>query len=126
MENPFLGSDFQIRWTTLTPGHVVPAIEAALARAQDEIDAIATRDVQTLTFENTFLALEQATEELNTAWCKVTHLQSVADSPSLREAARISSASFSAIGRPLPDRAASTIQRSASCKRLFGRTSRGT
>ncbi len=85
-ENPFLVSDFQIRWTALTSGHVVPAIEAALARAQEAIDAIAVRDMRELTFENTFLALEAATEELNSAWSKVTHLQSVADTPSLREA----------------------------------------
>ncbi|HEX3730188.1 MAG TPA: M3 family metallopeptidase, partial [Opitutaceae bacterium] len=35
---------------------------------------------------NTFLALESATEELNVAWGRVTHLQSVADSPALRAA----------------------------------------
>ena len=85
-DNPFLDSTFHIRWSQLTPERIVPGIEAALARAQAAIDAIADRDLGTLTFENTFLALEHATEELNVAWGKVTHLQSVADAPALREA----------------------------------------
>src|SRR5581483_7881736 len=83
---PFLDSSFHIRWSELTPDAVAPGIEAALAGAQAEIDAIARRDLGGLTFENTFLALERATEQLNVAWSKVAHLQSVADSPTLREA----------------------------------------
>jgi oligopeptidase A len=83
---PFLDSAFLIRWSQLAPEHIAADIEAALARAQTAIDAIAARDPGALTFENTFLALEHATEELNVAWGKVTHLQSVADSPALREA----------------------------------------
>ena len=86
MSHPFLDSSFEIRWSGLTPEHVEPDIEAALAGAQAAIDAIAGRDLGTLTFDNTFLALERATEELNAGWAKVTHLQSVADSPALRAA----------------------------------------
>jgi len=85
-ENPFLDPSFHVRWSRLTPEHVGPGIDAALGRAQAAIDAIATRDAAVLTFGNTFLALEHATEELTVAWGKVTHLQSVADSPALREA----------------------------------------
>ena len=85
-ENPFLDPAFHIRWSALTPDLVAPAIEAALGRAQAAIDAISSGDPRELTFENTFLALESATEELTVAWGKVTHLQSVADSPALREA----------------------------------------
>jgi oligopeptidase A len=85
-DNPYLDPSFHIRWSALTPDLIAPAIEAALTRAQAAIDAIASRDSATLTFENTFLALEHATEELTLAWGKVTHLQSVADSPALREA----------------------------------------
>ncbi len=44
------------------------------------------QDPKALTYENTFLALERATEELSAAWTKVTHLQSVMDSPALRHA----------------------------------------
>ena len=85
-DNPFLDASFHIRWSGLTPDRVAPAIEAALVRAQANIDLIAARDTGTLNYANTFLALENATEELTLAWAKVTHLQSVADSPALREA----------------------------------------
>src|SRR5687767_11460533 len=83
---PFLDSSFHVRWSELKPEAIQPDIETALARAQAAIDEIARRDLGALTYENTFLALERATEELNVAWGKVTHLQSVADSPALREA----------------------------------------
>ncbi|HEY1109664.1 MAG TPA: M3 family metallopeptidase [Opitutaceae bacterium] len=85
-DNPFNDASFHIRWSRLTPEHIGPAIERLLAEAQAAVDAIAQRDLAALTYENTFLALEQATEALNVGWGKVTHLQSVADSPTLREA----------------------------------------
>ena len=84
--NPFLDPTFEIRWSKLTPELIVPAIDEALADAQAAIDAVASQALATVNFDNTFLALERATESLGLAWCKVTHLQSVADSPALREA----------------------------------------
>ncbi|HSI08183.1 MAG: M3 family metallopeptidase [Rariglobus sp.] len=84
--NPFLDSAFEIRWSQHTPELIAPAIESALVRAQAAIDAVANQPVDALTYASTFLALEQASEELNYAWGKVTHLQSVADSPALRDA----------------------------------------
>ena len=84
--NPFTDPAFDIRWSQHEPALIAPAIEGALLRAQAAVDAIAGRDPGALTYANTFLALEQATEELTFAWGKVTHLQSVADSPALREA----------------------------------------
>ena len=101
--NPFLDSAFHIRWSALVPERVGPAIEAALGRAKAAVDGIAARDLGALTYENTFLALESATEELNLAWAKVTHLQSVADSPALREAhnARLPLVSAFSAGIPL-------------------------
>jgi len=58
----------------------------ALAEARGEIEKIATQPLEGLSFESTFLALEKATERLGTAWGLVTHWQSVADSPALRQA----------------------------------------
>src|SRR5882724_7544145 len=84
--NPFLDPAFEIRWSQLLPEFVGPAIEQALAEAQQGIDEIAARDVGSVAYENTLLALEKATERLNIAWGKVTHLQSVADSPAVRDA----------------------------------------
>jgi oligopeptidase A len=86
MSSPFLDSAFEVRWSQLTPEHIAPAIEQALADAQAAIDAIANRPLDGLTYENTFRSLETATEALNVAWSKVTHLQSVQDSPALRDA----------------------------------------
>lgn len=84
--NPFLDSVFEVRWSQHTPELIAPAIESALVSAQSAIDAIAATNLAAVTYDNTFLALERATEELNYAWGKVTHLQSVADSPALRDA----------------------------------------
>ena len=84
--NPFLDDAFEIRWSQLTPEQIGPAIESALAKAQAAIDTISRQRLAELTYENTFLALEHATEDLTVAWGKVTHLQSLADSPALREA----------------------------------------
>jgi len=84
--NPFLDPAFDIKWSRLTPGHIAPDIQLALDRARARVDAIASLDPAAVTFENTFLALEDATEELGVAWGKVSTLQSVADSPALRQA----------------------------------------
>lgn len=86
MTNPFLDPSFAIRWSELKPEFVEPGIETALLRAQEAIDRIAAVAPAAATYENTFLALEAATEELNVAWGKVAHLQSVCDRPDLRAA----------------------------------------
>jgi oligopeptidase A len=84
-DNPFLDPSFHIRWTALVPEQVEPSIEAAIGLAEESLRAIEDSP-QAPTFENTFLALDSATDGLNRAWSRVTHLQSVADSPELREA----------------------------------------
>ncbi|KXU37760.1 oligopeptidase A [Cephaloticoccus primus] len=84
--NPFLDPAFEIRWAVCRAEHVEPAISEALAQARAAIEKIATQPLGELSFASTFLALEQATELLGTAWGRVTHWQSVADHPELREA----------------------------------------
>jgi oligopeptidase A len=104
-ENPFLDPSFHVRWAELKPGLVEPAIDAALARAEAALQAIESVAGEP-TFENTFLALDNATDELNRAWSRVSHLQSVADSPELREAHNRALPRVSAFGARIPLRPA--------------------
>ena len=84
--NPFLNPEFEIKWSALTPDQIETAIDEALALAKANVDSIASQDSARVTYESTFLALEDASETLDHAWGKVAHLQSVADSPELRDA----------------------------------------
>jgi oligopeptidase A len=84
--NPFLETTFHIRWSALRPDQIEPGITEALERAEAAVNSIATSPVERASYDGTFLQLERATEELTQAWGKVTHLQSVADSPELRAA----------------------------------------
>ncbi len=86
MDHPFLHDSFIIPWHELTTEHIQPDIELALTRAQERIDAIADTPLEAVTFANTLLALEKATEGLTRAWGCVGHLDSVDNSPALREA----------------------------------------
>jgi oligopeptidase A len=84
-ENPFLDPSFHIRWKALEPALVEPSIHAALERAEAALVAIEA-GTGAPTFDDTFLALDEATDALSRAWGRVAHLQSVADTPELREA----------------------------------------
>ncbi len=86
MDNPYLDRAFQIKWSQLTAAAVEPALDHAIAEAEKALAVISSRAPGEATYQNTFLALEDATEALNEAWAKVSHLTSVADSPELRAA----------------------------------------
>ena len=86
MPHPFLDDSFHVRWSTLTPEHIEPDIRHALDLSNQAVAAICAQDPATATYESTFLALEQATEELNRGWERLNHLDSVADNPAQREA----------------------------------------
>lgn len=103
VSNPFLDDTFLIRWADHRPELIAPAITIALSEGQAALEAIAARaESGDATFENTFVALETATERLNYAWSKVTHLQSVADSPALREAHNAMLPQVSAFNAAIP------------------------
>lgn len=82
--HPFIADDYHIKWSTLTPGHIEPDIDAALAASEKNLEAIRRLDAAEATYENTFAALETATEDLERAWGRINHLDSVANSDELR------------------------------------------
>jgi oligopeptidase A len=82
--HPFLNPAFNILWSQLTPDHIISDIELALKNTQEKINAIT--HVTTPTFQNTFLAFEEAIELIQLPWQKVGHLDSVCNSPELRKA----------------------------------------
>lgn len=83
--NPLLDPDFHVRWLRLQPEAFGPAMDEALLEAERAVAAIADQAPETASYESTFLALDRATETVTVPWGKVTHLQSVMDSPPLRE-----------------------------------------
>jgi oligopeptidase A len=84
--HPFLAPDFHIRWSTLVPTAIEPDIQHALKIARQCIEAICDQDPAEATYESTFLALEESTEELGHGWGRLNHLDSVSDHPAQREA----------------------------------------
>ena len=84
--HPFLAKDFHIKWSTLTPDHIVADVTKAIEIGKANIEKIKAVTPAEATFENTFGALETATEDLDRSWGRVNHLDSVANSDELREA----------------------------------------
>lgn len=84
--HPFLADDYHIRWSTLTPDHVEADIDKALETAEANLEKIRRLDPAQLTYANTFAALETASEDLDRAWGRLNHLDSVCNSEPQRAA----------------------------------------
>ncbi len=88
LSHPFLDQRDDIRWSTLKPEFVLEDINIALETARKNIDQIVALGTSgdELNYENTFGALEAAGDDLGWAWGLLSHLTSVCDSESMREA----------------------------------------
>jgi oligopeptidase A len=83
-DHPFIAADYHIKWESLTPDHIEPDIDTALETSNKNLDAIRQLDDVDVTYSNTFAALEIATEDLDRAWGRINHLDSVVNSDDLR------------------------------------------
>ncbi len=85
MTNPLLAPiDQLIDYAHIEATHIEPAITELLAQARSAVETIANQP--TATWDSTVSALHNATEQLWRAWTIVGHLNSVINSPELREA----------------------------------------
>ena len=82
--NPLLDFSGLPRFDEIRPEHVTPAIDALLAEAEAAVKAAET--VAPVSWESFLTPLDDATERLYRAWGQVSHLQSVVNTPELREA----------------------------------------
>ncbi len=100
-ENPLVSIAFHIPFDRIQAEHVEPAFKSLLVQAQSRIDAI-VNDASGRTFDNTMLALENATENLDYALGVVRHLESVATTPELRAAWNVVEPEASAFYSQIP------------------------
>jgi len=84
--HPFLAEDYHIRWSTLTPDHVEADIDKALEIAEANLEKIRLLDLAKISYETTFGALEVVSEDLDRAWGRLNHLDSVCNNDEQREA----------------------------------------
>ncbi len=84
-ENPLLSINFHVPFDRIQAAHVEPGVRELIGRAQSHIDRIVSDDAPRL-FDNTMLALEKSTDNLDYALGIVRHLESVATTPELRAA----------------------------------------
>jgi oligopeptidase A len=100
-ENPLLSVSFHVPFDRIRAEHVEPAFKALIDQAQQRINDIVA-DPSQRTFDNTMLALERATENLDYALSVVRHLESVATTPELRAAWNIAEPEASAFYSQIP------------------------
>lgn len=74
--NPLLDLPFAIPFDRIEAEHVVPAIEALLARGEEALEGVRAT-TGPLTWDRTLGALDRAQEPLERAWGVVEHLRSV-------------------------------------------------
>jgi len=82
-DTPFLEDTLMPAWSRLTPERARVEIPQAIGQAKAAIEAICA--VQEPTWDNTFAAMEESSAALMRGWQRLSHLQSVMDSPACRE-----------------------------------------
>ena len=86
MAHPFLAQDFHPRWSKLKIDCIQSDITAALKKAESKINDLADQDRGKMNFDTVVLGLDEATRALSESWGLVQHLDSLCNSPDLREA----------------------------------------
>jgi oligopeptidase A len=81
--NPLLDFSGLFRFDGFKPEYVTPAIEQLIAHAQTVVEQLEA-PMDSVSWDNFVVPLEEATERLGRAWGVVNHLNNVMDTPELR------------------------------------------
>ncbi|MCQ9120409.1 oligopeptidase A [Rodentibacter pneumotropicus] len=84
MSNPLLNIQGLPPFSQINPEHIQPAVEKLIQDFRDTIEQVLNQPH--FTWENFILPLTEVSDRLNRAWSPISHLNSVKNSPELREA----------------------------------------
>lgn len=85
MDNPLLKENSFPQFTDIKPEHIVPAIDQILESNRTQIAELLEK-IDTPTWENLILPLDELENKLSDAWSPVSHLNAVTSSDELRDA----------------------------------------
>jgi oligopeptidase A len=85
VSNPLLHFSGLPKFNEIKPEHVSPAIDSLISEGRTLVDTLATSP-DSPTWNNFALQLEDFSEKLSRSWSQVGHMNSVVNSPELREA----------------------------------------
>ncbi|NOT14237.1 MAG: M3 family metallopeptidase [Methylotenera sp.] len=85
MSNPLLHFSGLPKFEEVKAEHVTPAVNTLLGQSRSTIEALAN-SIDTPTWQNFALQLENMEEKISRAWSQVGHMNAVVNSPELREA----------------------------------------
>ncbi len=86
MLNPLLRVDTLPAFRAIEPDHVIPAVDQLLTENRREIDRLVEEAGDAPTWDTLVAPLQRLENRLENAWSPVSHLNSVMNSPALREA----------------------------------------
>ena len=84
--HPFFADEYHIPWDSLTADRVEADVDAALKTAEANLENIRQQEDAAVTYESTFHALEVASQDLDRAWGRLNHLDSVCSNDDQRAA----------------------------------------
>ena len=85
MTNPLLSNSPLPRFSQIKPEHVLPAIKETLNNCRKTIETVLEQQSE-FTWDNLIQPIDEMDEKFSRAWSPVSHLNSVKNSPELREA----------------------------------------
>ena len=85
MTNPLLSNSPLPRFSQIKPEHVLPAIKETLNNCRKTIETVLEQHSE-FTWDNLVQPIDEMDEKFSRAWSPVSHLNSVKNSPELREA----------------------------------------